>query len=63
MADINDSVESKKDAQGKNAETIYCAHCPSKILNPGVATYVDIDVCKAICGNHRFITYVSCSKN
>lgn len=48
MADINNVMDSKKDAQGKNTETVYCAYCPSKILNPGAATFVNIDVCKVI---------------
>ncbi|XP_031782412.1 guanine nucleotide exchange factor MSS4 homolog [Nasonia vitripennis] len=43
MADNDNSIDPKKDAEGKNAEVIYCAYCPSKILNPGAATFVNID--------------------
>lgn len=48
MADNDTSIDFKKDTQGKNIEIIYCAYCPSKILNPGAATFVNIDVSTTI---------------
>jgi hypothetical protein len=44
MAHVDNSINFKKDSDGKNIETVYCAYCPSKILNPGSATFVNIDV-------------------
>lgn len=44
MAEINPSIDSKKDDHGKNVEVVYCSYCPSKILNPGAATYVNYKV-------------------
>lgn len=36
-------VEEKKDSSGRNADVVYCTFCPSKILNSGVGTFVNIE--------------------
>ncbi|KAJ8667809.1 hypothetical protein QAD02_009472 [Eretmocerus hayati] len=41
MAD--DSIEYKKDAEGKNKEAVCCSFCPSKMLNPGSGTYINTE--------------------
>lgn len=38
-------IEDRKDSSGKNADVVYCTFCPSKILNSGAATFVNIEVC------------------
>lgn len=37
-------IESKKDTEGKNKDKIYCTFCPSKMLNAGVARFINMDV-------------------
>ena len=44
MANNESSIDCKKDAQGKNTEIIFCSYCPSKMLNPGAATFHNIQV-------------------
>lgn len=36
-------IEDRKDSSGKNADVVYCTFCPSKILNSGAATFVNIE--------------------
>lgn len=44
MSTDKDVIESKKDTEGKNKDKIYCTFCPSKMLNAGVATLINMDV-------------------
>lgn len=39
-----DIAATRKDAEGKNKEKIYCTFCPSKMLNSGAASLVNVDV-------------------
>lgn len=39
-----DLTETRKNAEGKNKEKIYCTFCPSKILNAGAASLVNMEV-------------------
>ncbi|XP_011501442.1 PREDICTED: guanine nucleotide exchange factor MSS4 homolog [Ceratosolen solmsi marchali] len=43
MADIDNTADFKKDSNGRNIETVYCAYCSSKILNPGSATFINMN--------------------
>ncbi|XP_014471325.1 PREDICTED: guanine nucleotide exchange factor MSS4 homolog [Dinoponera quadriceps] len=39
----NDVIETRKDADGKNKNKIFCTFCPSKILNAGVARLINME--------------------
>ncbi|TGZ48871.1 guanine nucleotide exchange factor MSS4 homolog [Temnothorax curvispinosus] len=43
MSTERDVIESKKNTEGKNKDKIYCTFCPSKMLNAGAATLINMD--------------------
>lgn len=39
-----DVIKARKDTDGKNKNKIYCTFCPSKMLNAGAASLVNMEV-------------------
>lgn len=44
MSVDKDIIETRKDAEGRNKNKIFCTFCPSKMLNAGVARLINMEV-------------------